>query len=775
VRHDYVVHYDLTQGTYDGRASLQSAAGLTLEDAGLLPDGLLFEAGKMRRAGWAFTGWKAVWGNPGATASRDWADDSARSLKYGELAAPDEDPDSITLVAQWVERRDYKVAYELDGGQYNGSGTVADRDTLRWGDSGLLPSDGSAFDALDMAYPGATRDFVGWKVDSTGALYPGDAADSLAYSVLAGGVEPANDTLELTAVWGDANANFVTYDLAGGTCDGKTSADFLHDVKADATDILPHGTIAKVGYELDGWVVSAGGPAVAATGAERYGDLADSGSRFITLRAQWKAKTGFKVSYDLGGGTYKGNPADLAERDGLSWDGAGDLLPGGAAFRTYNMAKPGHAFAGWLAGGGTVYPAASANAKTYGELALVDDPNVLTLVAQWTERDDYFVTYDLAGGSYRGSSDALDALSGVHWTQSGLLPDGASFDTSRMTKGGYVFAGWTGPDGTAYPGASANAVAYSQFVTAGTDPASAKLTARWVQGSTPADGRYIVEYNLDGGFPYFIHCKTVDYDDSGLLPLANLSKPGFDFDGWKVTEGGKALLPDIPVDTRTKYSDLAEASTSFITLTAQWKAMGGGETPGGGVTPVPPVVTSAAKVTAFGVTQKTVYVKKGKSVKLPFVAYTDAAGPQTLTWKASKSKVASVAKGKAAGVVSVPGGADAKLAIKAAKKVGTSKITLTAASGAKLVLTVKVVKKAKAASKNAVKVKGAPKKMKVGQSKVAKVKLPKGATVIATWKSSKKAIVKVDAAGKLTALKKGKVKLTLKVGKVKKVVKIKVS
>jgi hypothetical protein len=162
-------------------------------------------------------------------------------------------------------------------------------------------------------------------------------------------------------------------------------------------------------------------------------------------------------------------------------------------------------------------------------------------------------------------------------------------------------------------------------------------------------------------------------------------------------------------------------------------------------------------------------------VKLPFVAYTDAAGPQTLTWVASKPKVASVAKGKATGVVSVPGGADAKLAIKAAKKVGASKITLTAESGAKLVITVKVVKKAKVASKGAVKVKGAPKKMKVGQSKVAKVKLPKNATVIATWKSSKAAIVKVDAAGKLTALKKGKVKLTLKAGKVKKVVKIKVS
>jgi hypothetical protein len=250
---------------------------------------------------------------------------------------------------------------------------------------------------------------------------------------------------------------------------------------------------------------------------------------------------------------------------------------------------------------------------------------------------------------------------------------------------------------------------------------------------------------------------------------------GFSFAGWKVTEGGNLLAATRPVTVDDKYSDLAENPfTALLVLTAQWEPVGGdGGGGGGGDNPPPP--PPLPKVTAFGVTQKTVCVVKGKSATLPFVAYTDAPGAQTLAWTASKPAVASVVKGKASGVVSVTGGADAKLAIKAAKKVGSSKITLTATSGAKLALTVKVVTKAKAASKNAVKISGAPKTLAVGRTALAKAKLPGSAAVIATWKSSAPAVLKVDAAGRLTAIKKGSAKLTLKVGKVKKVVKIKVA
>ncbi|MDR0520073.1 MAG: InlB B-repeat-containing protein, partial [Clostridiales Family XIII bacterium] len=97
-------------------------------------------------------------------------------------------------------------------------------------------------------------------------------------------------------------------------------------------------------------------------------------------------------------------------------------------------------------------------------------------------------------------------------------------------------------------------------------------------------------------------------------------------------------------------------------------------------------------VMGFAATQKTVYVKRGKTVKLPYIAYTTALGKQTITWKASKKKIATVRKGKAAGVLNIRGSVDSKLTIKAGKKLGMSKITLTATNGKRLVIRVKVVK-----------------------------------------------------------------------------------
>ncbi|MDR0519662.1 MAG: Ig-like domain-containing protein, partial [Clostridiales Family XIII bacterium] len=62
--------------------------------------------------------------------------------------------------------------------------------------------------------------------------------------------------------------------------------------------------------------------------------------------------------------------------------------------------------------------------------------------------------------------------------------------------------------------------------------------------------------------------------------------------------------------------------------------------------------------------------------------------------------------------------------------------------------------------------------IRVGQFMKLKAKFTKNATAIATWKSSKPKVAKVDAAGKLTALKKGTTKITLKVGNKKQVIKI---
>ncbi|MDR1790916.1 MAG: Ig-like domain-containing protein [Propionibacteriaceae bacterium] len=155
--------------------------------------------------------------------------------------------------------------------------------------------------------------------------------------------------------------------------------------------------------------------------------------------------------------------------------------------------------------------------------------------------------------------------------------------------------------------------------------------------------------------------------------------------------------------------------------------------------------TFVPKVTKIRTPLSTVYLQYRKSYTVKYV--TDGATDALSGWKSSNTKVATVSKaGK----------------ITAKSKAGTAKITATTQNGKKLTITVKVSKKAVKLTKLAA---TAPASLKVG--KTAQVKLqrtPAKATNLTsvTYKSSNTKILKVDKAGKLTALKKGKATLTIK-------------
>jgi uncharacterized protein YjdB len=146
-----------------------------------------------------------------------------------------------------------------------------------------------------------------------------------------------------------------------------------------------------------------------------------------------------------------------------------------------------------------------------------------------------------------------------------------------------------------------------------------------------------------------------------------------------------------------------------------------------------------------------VYVQKGKSLTVP-VALDDSTDAKAtinskLTWKSSKASVARVdSKGKVT-----------------AKKAGTAKITVTAANGKSKTVTVVVASKATKLKKVTAKF---PKSLKVGKAYQLKVKLTsaKATGVNVTFKSSKASVLKVDKAGKLLAVKKGKATITIKAG-----------
>jgi uncharacterized protein YjdB len=166
-------------------------------------------------------------------------------------------------------------------------------------------------------------------------------------------------------------------------------------------------------------------------------------------------------------------------------------------------------------------------------------------------------------------------------------------------------------------------------------------------------------------------------------------------------------------------------------------------------------VTVAKPVTAVRTPLTKIYLKTGKPLTPPVCAYSvnpvtkKAETTAKLTWKSSKPKV--VAVNAATGKITP-------------KKPGKATITATALNGKKLTITVTVVKKTTLLKK--VVLTKPPKSLKVGKTAMLKVKTTpaKATNLKVTFKSSKPKIIQVDKAGKLTALKKGKAKITVKIG-----------
>jgi hypothetical protein len=170
-------------------------------------------------------------------------------------------------------------------------------------------------------------------------------------------------------------------------------------------------------------------------------------------------------------------------------------------------------------------------------------------------------------------------------------------------------------------------------------------------------------------------------------------------------------------------------------------------------------VTIAKPVTAIRTPIKNIYLKKGASLTPPVCADSISAKGKAdinakLTYKSSNPKIATInAKGKIT-----------------AKKNGTARITITALNGKSATVNIKVVANAKRLQKLALT--RPPKSLKAGKTAQLKLKItPVSATNLkVTFKSSKKSVITVDKAGRLTAHKKGTAKITAVIGN-KKVIK----
>jgi C1A family cysteine protease len=163
-------------------------------------------------------------------------------------------------------------------------------------------------------------------------------------------------------------------------------------------------------------------------------------------------------------------------------------------------------------------------------------------------------------------------------------------------------------------------------------------------------------------------------------------------------------------------------------------------------------VLAAANVTSIASHAKTLYLKKNSSYTIPCVAY-DANSPADtqLTFTTANANVLSI-------------GANGKIKAKNVSKKTKAVVTATTQSGYRKTFTVYILPKA--TRLKSLKIVGAPKKMKLGAYRHLTLKYsPASATNLAPkFSSSNPKVVSVDKIGRICALKKGKARVTVRVG-----------
>lgn len=146
---------------------------------------------------------------------------------------------------------------------------------------------------------------------------------------------------------------------------------------------------------------------------------------------------------------------------------------------------------------------------------------------------------------------------------------------------------------------------------------------------------------------------------------------------------------------------------------------------------------------------------KRKQATKKFVVSGLAAGDSVKSWTSSNQKI-----------VKVFGSRNGACTIKAGNKTGKAKITITLASRLKKTINITVQKSAVACTS----IKNVPKKLTLNRKKSYQLRPvinPITCTSKAKYKTSNKKIVKVTSRGKITAVKKGKAKIVVMVGKKK--------
>lgn len=196
----------------------------------------------------------------------------------------------------------------------------------------------------------------------------------------------------------------IGYKLNGGSASNPTS----YNIESSAITL---NAPTRTGYTFTGWTGSNG------TTASTSVSIASGSTGNKTYTANWKANS-YTIKFNSNGGS--GTMSNLA----MTYGTAKNLT-------SNSFTRTGYTFAGWAtsASGNVVY----SNSQSVNNLSSTNGATV-TLYAKWTPVN-YSITYNLNGGSISGQKTSYTI-------------ETSTFSLPTPTRTGYLFAGWTGSNGS---------------------------------------------------------------------------------------------------------------------------------------------------------------------------------------------------------------------------------------------------------------------------------------------------------------------------------------
>jgi uncharacterized repeat protein (TIGR02543 family) len=398
---------------------------------------------------------------------------------------------NVTFYARWIANP-YSVTYNATSS--TGGSAPTDSSTYTIGQN--VPVRGNPGSLVRTGYT-----FSGWTDNSagTGTVYQSGNTYSVASSNIS--FHPKWTPIDYT----------ITYNKNGAS--GLPAvATATYTTGGSAVTLTGVGTMAKTGFNFDGWSTTSTGSAISGT----YATTAD-----VMLYAVWTIKS-ISVTYSEGTATranLSGFPSNTSGNYGTT------ITLNGTVSATTVIDSAQHAFMGW-SDGSSVYQ----RGTTYllGETAP-------TFSAIWAKI--FAVRYAFNGGTPATGTTDIDSeclAAGNTCTDGQVITAHAA-----PTRVGYTFAGWVDQNNVAVTG-STFTVASNRYL----------LYATW----TPEN--YAITYNTAGGST--APATFTKQLGQTFTVAPGPTKTGHTFTGW--SDGTTVVNPGVTYNV----------STSPVTLTAQW-------------------------------------------------------------------------------------------------------------------------------------------------------------------------------------------------------------